>query len=127
MENLHDANHKRQERELDAPELPLSSTTMASVEQPLKKRKLHDSPPSESPHSPPPQPPGTSAPILQTLPPPPLSQEEILEKRRNKDAIRNLYDGYKRIKRCLLQKQGPSTPELDHNFLALIASSRGNL
>ncbi|CAL5206086.1 unnamed protein product [Lathyrus oleraceus] len=125
MENLDEANHKRQERELDAPESPLSSTTMASVEQPLKKRKFHDSPPSESPHSPPPQPPGTSAPILQTLPPPPLSQEEILEKRRNKDAIRNLYDGYKRIKRCLLQKQGPSTPELDHNFLALIASSRG--
>ncbi|XP_004499002.1 uncharacterized protein [Cicer arietinum] len=97
---------------------------MSSVEQPLKKRKLYDSSPSDSPHSPPPQPEST-APFPQTLPPQPFSQDEILAKRRNKDAIRNLYECHKRIKRCLLQKHVPPTPDLDQNYLALIASSRG--
>ncbi|GAU27330.1 hypothetical protein TSUD_05560 [Trifolium subterraneum] len=121
MENLTvDATLKRHQRETTASESesPLSSTTtttMSSIDQPMKKRKLHDSPLPE-----------TTAPFLQTLPtPPPLSQDQILAKRRNKDAIRNVHEVYKRIKRCLNQKQTPSTPDLDQSFLALIASSRG--
>ncbi|XP_073224892.1 uncharacterized protein [Cicer arietinum] len=97
---------------------------MSSVAHPLKKRKLYDSSPSDSPHSPPPQPEST-APFPQTLLPQLFSQIEILAKRRNKDAIRNLYECHKRIKRCLLQKHVPPTPDLDQNYLALIFSSRG--
>lgn len=123
-ENLLDTTKlKRQHTETTVTNSPLSTTTttaMTSVEHPLKKRKLHDSPPSQSPQ------PETSSHFLQTLPTPPLSPDEILAKRRNKDAIRNLYEGYKRIKRCILQKQSSSMPDLDQNFLALIASSRGN-
>ncbi|AES59339.2 putative nucleotide-binding alpha-beta plait domain, SPOC-like domain-containing protein [Medicago truncatula] len=122
-ENLLDTTKlKRQHTETTVTNSPLSTTTttaMTSVEHPLKKRKLHDSPPSQSPQ------PETSSHFLQTLPTPPLSPDEILAKRRNKDAIRNLYEGYKRIKRCILQKQSSSMPDLDQNFLALIASSRG--
>lgn len=123
-ENLLDTKLKRQHTETTVTNSPLSTTTttttaMTSVEYPLKKQKLNDSPPPQPP-------PETTAPFLQTLTPPPLSQDEILAKRRNKDTIRNLYEGYKRIKRCLFQKQVPSISDLDQNFLALIASSRGN-
>ncbi|KAK2452625.1 nucleic acid binding protein [Trifolium repens] len=117
MENLIvDTKLKRYQRETTASESesPLSSTAMSSIDQPMKKRKLHDSPLPE-----------TTTPFLQTLSTPTLSQDEILAKRRNKDAIRNVYEVYRRIKRCLLQKQAPSTPDLDQSFLALIASSRG--
>jgi hypothetical protein len=118
MENLIvDTKLKRYQRETTASESesPLSSTAMSSIDQPMKKRKLHDSPLPE-----------TTTPFLQTLSTPTLSQDEILAKRRNKDAIRNVYEVYRRFKRCLLQKQAPSTPDLDQSFLALIASSRGN-
>ncbi|KAK7270866.1 hypothetical protein RJT34_26356 [Clitoria ternatea] len=109
---------------------------MASVEQPLKKRKLYE-PLPESPQPPPPPPRSSSpspaaseasAPSPQTLPmlpTPPLSQEEILAKRRNKDEIRSVYGCFKRIKRCLLQKDAPSMSDLEQSYLALIASSRG--
>ncbi|XP_057422922.1 uncharacterized protein LOC130716901 isoform X2 [Lotus japonicus] len=109
---------------------------MASLEQPPKKRKLYDSLP-ESPPPPPPLPHEPSTPPSpQTLPhspppppppsTPPLSQDEILAKRRNKDEIRTVYEVYKRIKFCLLRKDGPSAiPDLEQGYLALITSSRG--
>ncbi|XP_061355687.1 uncharacterized protein LOC133300193 isoform X2 [Gastrolobium bilobum] len=102
---------------------------MASAEQPLKKRKHYEAL-SESPPSPPPQPPVSEAspPSPQTLPTPPtppLSQDEILAKRRNKDEIRSVYEGYKRIKFCLFKKDGPFMFELEQSYLALITSSRG--
>ncbi|XP_027330280.1 uncharacterized protein LOC113846343 isoform X2 [Abrus precatorius] len=99
---------------------------MASVEQPPKKRKLYEPLPKSQPPSPPPlSPPATDAspPSPQTLPTP--SQEEILAKRRNKDEIRSVYEGYKRIKLCLLQKDATSMSDLEQSYLALIASSRG--
>ncbi|KAL2574742.1 hypothetical protein AAZV13_17G205200 [Glycine max] len=106
---------------------------MASAEQPLKKRKLYEPLPEPPPFSPPQPPPPESEATPsspQTLPTPsstpPLSQEEILAKRRNKDEIRSVYEGYKRIKRCLLRKDAPSSmSELEQSYLALITSSRG--
>ena len=83
-----------------------SSLPMASAEQPLKKRKLYEPLPEPPPSSPPPESEATP-PSPQTLPTPStpsLSQEDILAKRRNKDEIRSVYEGYKRIKRCLLRK-----------------------
>ncbi|KAK7321646.1 hypothetical protein VNO77_32483 [Canavalia gladiata] len=112
-----------------------SSLAMASVEQPPKKRKLYEPLPESPPSSPPPPSPSPSLPASEARPPtpqtlptpstPPLSQEEILAKRRNKDEIRSVYEGYKRIKLCLLQKDAPSMSELEQSYLALITSSRG--
>jgi len=103
------------------------SLAMASVEQPPKKRKLYEplpEPPPSTPPSPPPPATEPTPPSPKTLPPP--SQEEILAKRRNKDEIRSVYEGYKRIQRCLLQKDAPSSmADLEQNYLALITSSRG--
>ncbi|WVY91764.1 hypothetical protein V8G54_037278 [Vigna mungo] len=103
------------------------SLAMASVEQPPKKRKLYEplpEPPPPSPPSPPPPATEPTPPSPQTLPPP--SQEEILAKRRNKDEIRSVYEGYKRIQRCLLQKDAPSSmADLEQSYLVLITSSRG--
>ncbi|BAT82599.1 hypothetical protein LR48_Vigan07g265500 [Vigna angularis] len=105
----------------------LPSLAMASVEQPPKKRKLYEplpSPPPSLPPSPPPPATEPTPPSPQTLPPP--SQEEILAKRRNKDEIRSVYEGYKRIQRCLLQKDVPSSmADLEQSYLVLITSSRG--
>lgn len=105
----------------------LPSLAMASVEQPPKKRKLYEpllEPPPSSPPSPPPPATEPTPPSPQTLPPP--SQEEILAKRRNKDEIRSVFEGYKRIQRCLLNKDAPSSMvDLEKSYLALITSSRG--
>nr|KYP48671.1 hypothetical protein KK1_029654 [Cajanus cajan] len=106
---------------------------MASVEQPPKKRKLYEPLPESPPSVPPPPPAPAEAsdatpPSPQALPSPstpPLSQEEILAKRRNKDEIRSVYEGYKRIKLCLLQKDAPNMSDLEQSYLALITSSRG--
>lgn len=47
-------------------------------------------------------------------------------KRRNKDEIRSVFEGYKRIKRCLLRKDAPSAmSDLEQSYFALISSSRG--
>ncbi|KAL2583627.1 hypothetical protein AAZV13_14G082800 [Glycine max] len=101
---------------------------MASAEQPLKKRKLYEPLPEPPPSSPPPESEATP-PSPQTLPTPStpsLSQEDILAKRWNKDEIRSVYEGYKRIKRCLLRKDARSSmSELEQSYLALITSSRG--
>ncbi|KAG5121276.1 hypothetical protein JHK84_039616 [Glycine max] len=101
---------------------------MASAEQPLKKRKLYEPLPEPPLSSPPPESEATP-PSPQTLPTPStpsLSQEDILAKRRNKDEIRSVYEGYKRIKRCLLRKDARSSmSELEQSYLALITSSRG--
>ncbi|RDY10196.1 hypothetical protein CR513_05327, partial [Mucuna pruriens] len=105
---------------------------MASVEQPPKKRKLYEPLPQSPPSSPAPAPAPASAsearpPSPQTVATPstpPLSSEEILAKRRNKDEIRSVYEGYKRIKLRLLQKDAPSVSDLEQSYLALITSSR---
>ncbi|KAL3840482.1 hypothetical protein ACJIZ3_025073 [Penstemon smallii] len=98
---------------------------MASVEQPLKKRKLYEPPPPSSPppsppppppHEPPPQPPAT---------PPPFPQQEILRRRRIQEEIRNVFECYKRIKYCIDQKDKRLMPELEEAYRSLITASRG--
>ncbi|KAK2985621.1 hypothetical protein RJ640_006884 [Escallonia rubra] len=96
---------------------------MATAEQPLKKRKLHEqpapppppSPPQAPPPEPPPEPPQT----------PPLSPEEFHRRRRNKEEIRNLHECYKRIKFCVSQKDARLMPDLEQAYLSLITASRG--
>lgn len=96
---------------------------MASVEQPLKKRKLYEPQPPKSELSSTPL--QTLAQCQSVVAPSPLSQEEILMKRRNRDEIRSVYDCYKRIKFCLAQKDSALTPELEQVYLSLITASRG--
>lgn len=95
---------------------------MASAEQPLKKRKLYESQPEPEPE---PDPPQTLVSTQSDVVPPPLSQEEILKKRRNREEIRNVYGCYKQIKLCLSQKEPVPRPDLEHAYLALITASRG--
>ncbi|KAK4274633.1 hypothetical protein QN277_017827 [Acacia crassicarpa] len=102
---------------------------MATAEQPPKKRRLYE----PLPESPPPPPPSnesiaSDSPSPKTLTPPstpPLSQEQINIKRRNKDEVRNVYECYKRIKFCLSQNDGASMSELEQSYLSLISASRG--
>ncbi|KAG5001440.1 hypothetical protein JHK87_022512 [Glycine soja] len=64
---------------------------MTSAEQPVKKRKLYKPLPEPPPSSPPESKATPSSP--QTVPTsstPPLSHEDILTKRRNKDEIRSM-------------------------------------
>ncbi|XP_051123553.1 uncharacterized protein LOC127246311 [Andrographis paniculata] len=98
---------------------------MAAAEQPLKKRKLYDPPPpsppaepSPPPPEPPRQPPRPSTPLS-------LSEEEILQRRRSKEEIRNIFSCYKRIKFCIDQKDKRSMPELKEAYLSLISAARG--
>lgn len=107
---------------------------MASAEQPLKKRKLHEpSQPTQEQTTPSPQepPPQSPHPQLQkssfTPPSPPLlSQEEILRRRRSQEEIRNVYECYKRIKFCINQDDKRFMPDLEQAYLSLIsAASRG--
>ncbi|KAJ6851909.1 uncharacterized protein M6B38_257905 [Iris pallida] len=83
---------------------------MASTEQPLKKRKLSD-----------PLSTFASPPTFQY----PLSHEEILRRRRNKEEIRSLYESYRRIKFCVSQKDARLMPDLEQAYLSLITASRG--
>ncbi|KAK8642674.1 hypothetical protein V6N13_012011 [Hibiscus sabdariffa] len=94
---------------------------MASSEQPLKKRRLYDPPPETVPQ------PETSVALPTT--PPPLSREEMLSRRRNRDEIRSVYENYKRIKSCisLKGKDARYMSELEQAYLALISVSRGCL
>ncbi|XP_039069866.1 uncharacterized protein LOC120216564, partial [Hibiscus syriacus] len=92
---------------------------MASSEQPLKKRRLFDPPPETVSQ------PETYVALPTT--PTPLSQEEILSRRRNRDEIRRVYENYKRIKSwiSLKGKDARYMPELEQAYLALISVSRG--
>ncbi|KAK8646680.1 hypothetical protein V6N13_120460 [Hibiscus sabdariffa] len=94
---------------------------MASSEQPLKKRRLYDPPPETVSQ------PETSVSLPTT--PPPLSREEILSRRRNRDEIRSVYENYKRIKSfiSLKGKDARYMSELEQAYLALISFSRGCL
>ncbi|KAF7817442.1 uncharacterized protein G2W53_031411 [Senna tora] len=109
---------------------------MATAEQPPKKRRLYEPLPESSPFPPPstealtsdpPSPKTLTHPHSSVPPPatPPLSQEQILVKRRNKNEIRTVYDCYKRIKFGLSQKDGPFMSDLERNYLSLISASRG--
>lgn len=89
----------------------MSLSMAAAAEQPLKKRKLYESAPTEPPP---------------TIASPP-SQEEILRKRRNREEIRNIYECYKRIRYCISQKDARLMPEFEQAYLSLITASRGNL
>lgn len=105
---------------------------MASTEQPLKKRKLYEaSPPPPPPPSQPPPPPPPPPPPQEGAPPPPqtppqLSHDEILRRRRTLDELRNVYDNFKTIKRCISSGGDPRhMPELEQAYLSLISASRG--
>ncbi|KAL4181574.1 hypothetical protein AMTRI_Chr12g271830 [Amborella trichopoda] len=83
---------------------------MAALEQqPPKKRKLYEQLPIE--------------PVSQSSAP--LTQEEILRKRRNKQEIISIYESYSRIRYCLSQKDFHLLPEFEQAFLSLIKASRG--
>ncbi|KAL5559161.1 hypothetical protein UlMin_035372 [Ulmus minor] len=98
---------------------------MATAEQPPKKRRLYEPQPEPPPLPPLSHPPQTLAETHSVSAPPPPSQDEILQKRRNKDEIRSVYDSYKRIRFCLLRKDSTLTPELEQAYLSLITISRG--
>ncbi|KAJ0086786.1 hypothetical protein Patl1_08831 [Pistacia atlantica] len=93
---------------------------MTSAEQPLKKRKLYNLPP---------EPPQTvteaESCVVPPQTPPPLSQDEIQARRRNKDEIRSVYECYKRLKTCIAQHDARHVPELEQAYLSLISASRG--
>ncbi|OVA09366.1 RNA recognition motif domain [Macleaya cordata] len=84
---------------------------MASAEQPLKKRKLYES--VSEPQN------------LQESSASPLSQEEIMKKKRNKEEIRSLYDCYRRIRFCISHKDARFMPDFEQAYLSLITASRG--
>ncbi|KAF4361322.1 uncharacterized protein LOC115713521 isoform X1 [Cannabis sativa] len=93
---------------------------MASAEQPLKKRKLYETQSDQNS-----DPSTTLAHTLKDVVPP-LSQDEILKRRRNKEEIRNVYECYKRIRFCLSQKESHSIrPDIEQAYLSLISASRG--
>ncbi|CAK9155419.1 unnamed protein product [Ilex paraguariensis] len=102
---------------------------MAATEQPLKKRKLYEplpesaGPPKAEIPLPAPPLPAQSPP--QSFEPPPLSQDEILRRRRNREEIRSLYDCYKRVKFCISKKDSRFMPDLEQAYLSLITASRG--
>ncbi|KAL2505748.1 nucleic acid binding [Abeliophyllum distichum] len=100
---------------------------MASAEQPLKKRKLHEQPPPSPQTTPPPQSPLPHLQKSSFAPPtpPPLSQEEILRRRRSQEEIRNVFECYKRIKLCIDQNDKRFMPDLEKAYLSLISASRG--
>ncbi|XP_075480608.1 uncharacterized protein LOC142521263 [Primulina tabacum] len=91
---------------------------MIEAEQPPKRQKLlsprssHPSPPSAPPPRQPPPPPT----------PPPISPDEILQRRRNKEEIRDVFECYKRIKFCIDHKDKRETEEA---YLCLISAARG--
>ncbi|CAO1944835.1 unnamed protein product [Urochloa humidicola] len=112
-----------------------------AAEPPPKKRKLvdaqHPSPSSTSvpaaPPSPAPPPPETlaaaapstsSPPATETAPLP--SEEEKLQKRRNREELCKVMLQYRRIRDYIGQRKdsGP-TPELEQDYLNLISASRG--
>ncbi|KAK8964554.1 hypothetical protein KSP40_PGU019155 [Platanthera guangdongensis] len=87
---------------------------MASLaeQQPVKKRKLYESPKDPT---------ATQRPTAAF----PLSPEDILRRRRNKEEIRNLYECYKRIKFCVFRKDPRLMADLEQAYLSLITASRG--
>lgn len=104
---------------------------MASVEQPLKKRRLYEPEPETKPAPSPspvrsPSPPAevcadrSSFETLQSF-----SEEEILERRRNREEIRSVYECYKRIRFRLAQKDSVLIPDLEQAYHYLISASRG--
>lgn len=112
-----------------------------AVEPPPKKRKLADTqdpgpsftsvpaaPPSPAP--PPPQtlaaaPPSTSSPPsaeTASLP----SEDEKLQKRRNREELSKVMSHYRRIRDYIGQRKDCGlTPELEQDYLYLISASRG--
>ncbi|KAL1540331.1 hypothetical protein AAHA92_24698 [Salvia divinorum] len=94
---------------------------MAEAEQPLKKRRLYDLPPSSPPPPPPSQP---QEPPQRPPTPPPLSHDEIVRRRRNQEGIRNVFECYKKIKLCIDRKDKHLT-ELEEAYLSLITAAGG--
>ncbi|PSS31482.1 Platelet binding protein like [Actinidia chinensis var. chinensis] len=88
---------------------------MATAEQPLKKRKLHE----PLPEPPPPQT------FHQSFVAPTPSQDEIIRRRKNREEIRTMYDCYKRIKFCVSRKDARLMADLEQAYLSLITASRG--
>ncbi|KAF5817510.1 putative RNA recognition motif domain, nucleotide-binding alpha-beta plait domain superfamily [Helianthus annuus] len=98
---------------------------MASTEQPPKKRRPpYD--PSQQPPTPPP-PVSTPSPVVQSdanAPSTTFTPEQIVQKRRNQEEIKNFYESFKQLKDCVSQKDAVVMPELEQAFLALISFSR---
>ncbi|XP_031483930.2 uncharacterized protein LOC116253306 isoform X2 [Nymphaea colorata] len=89
---------------------------MTTAEQPLKKRKLHEAATA------------TAVDSVQkevTAPSPPLSLDEIMRRRRNRDEIRGLYECYRRIRFYVSQKDSRLMPDFEQAYLSLIKASRG--
>ncbi|XP_078176060.1 nucleic acid binding protein isoform X2 [Carex rostrata] len=84
---------------------------MAAAEPLPKKRKILDSLLDSSP--------SPAPPIA------PSSQEEILQKRRNRDEVRTLLDCYRRIRLCVERNDPRLMPDLEQAYLSLISASRG--
>ncbi|KAL8225881.1 hypothetical protein R6Q57_018438 [Mikania cordata] len=105
----------------------LTTTAMASTEQPPKKRRPYD--PSQPPEAPPPVSTLPSVtPAIQTEPNAPattLTPEEVAQKRRNQEEIRNFYESFKQLKYCISQKDAHLMPQLEQAYLSLITASRG--
>ncbi|KAK9073428.1 hypothetical protein SSX86_007752 [Deinandra increscens subsp. villosa] len=99
---------------------------MTSTEQPPKKRRPYD--PSQQAATPPPVSTPQLPPAIHmdaNAPATTLTPEEIAQKRRNQEEIRNFYECYKQLKYCISQKDSHLMPELEQAYLSLITASRG--
>ncbi|ESQ34085.1 hypothetical protein EUTSA_v10006638mg [Eutrema salsugineum] len=101
---------------------------MACAEQPIKKRRLYESIPEPQPPPPQAESPPTPA-LVSSFPapvtPPPLSQEEIQSRSRNREEIRRVHECYKRLKSYIGQRDGGRSAIIEQAYRSLISASRG--
>ncbi|GJM93034.1 hypothetical protein PR202_ga09551 [Eleusine coracana subsp. coracana] len=133
-------------RPSDGAEPSTTPIMTSAAEPPPKKRKLVDAqfpspsstpapaPPAEQPPSTSPPPavppetlaaaaPSSSSPAPETTP---LSAEEVIRKRRNREELCRVYECHRRIRSYIDSKDAALLPQLEQDYLLLISASRGS-